>query len=56
MFDFYWHSLLNFLRKPFLVCWKRHTPLVHKIWVREFFSIFLHYKYPKKLYTSKTGY
>jgi hypothetical protein len=23
-----------------LVCWKRHTPLVRKIWVREIFSLF----------------
>jgi hypothetical protein len=38
------------VRKPFLVCWKRHpSPLVYKIWVREMFFI-LHYKYPKKLY------
>jgi hypothetical protein len=44
------------VRKPFLVCWKRHTPPVHKIWVREIFFIILHYKYPKKLYTSKTEY
>jgi hypothetical protein len=28
------------VREPFLVCWKRHTPLVHKIWVWEFFSLF----------------
>jgi hypothetical protein len=28
------------LRKPFLICCKRHTPLVHKIWVREIFSFF----------------
>jgi hypothetical protein len=38
------------VRKPFLVCWKKHTPLVYKIWVREIFFIILHYKYPKKLY------
>jgi hypothetical protein len=29
------------VREPFLVCWKRHTPLVHKIWVREIFFIIL---------------
>jgi hypothetical protein len=28
------------VRKPFLVCWKRHTPLVHKICVREILSLF----------------
>ena len=28
------------MRELFLVCWKKHTPLVHKIWVREFFSLF----------------
>jgi hypothetical protein len=35
-----WLKLLNFVRKPFLICWKRDNPLVHKIWVREFFSLF----------------
>jgi hypothetical protein len=28
------------VRKPFLVCWKIHPPLVYKIWVREIFSLF----------------
>ena len=28
------------MRKPFLFCWKRHTPLVYKICVREIFSLF----------------
>jgi hypothetical protein len=27
------------VRKPFLVCWKRNTPLVYKIWVRVFLSL-----------------
>jgi hypothetical protein len=38
------------VRKPFLVCWKRHTPLVHKIWVRKLFFIILHYISTQKSY------
>jgi hypothetical protein len=50
------------VHKPFLVCLKRPPPppLVHKIWVREFFFIILHYKYPsyihKKLDTTRSYY
>jgi hypothetical protein len=41
------------VRKPFSVCWKRHTPWFTKFEFENFFFIILHYKYPRKLYTSK---
>jgi hypothetical protein len=33
-------KLLNFVRKPFLVCWKRHTPWFTKFEFEKFFSLF----------------
>ena len=38
------------MRKPFLICWKKDTPLIYKIWVWEIFFIILHYKYPQGSY------
>jgi hypothetical protein len=48
-FKFRAQAIFNLLEKT-------PPPLVHKILVPEIFFIILDYKYPKKLYTSKTGY
>ena len=34
------NKLLNLVRKPFLVCWKRHTSLVYKFEFEKFFPLF----------------
>ena len=40
------------MRKPFLFCWKRHTPcMVNNIWVRDIFSVPKEAIYIKKLDT-----
>ena len=47
---------LNFVRKPFLICWTRHIPLNFQNLNLIFSPFILHYKYPNNAYTPKTPY
>jgi hypothetical protein len=49
-------KLLNFVRKPFLDCWKKHTPWFTKFEFEKFFSLFYIISTQRNYIYKKTGY